>query len=284
MVTLLAAISVEGDSECPRPTELEALVAAVKTPGHRARLTQQGDRAIELTLFDEHGDRVATRVLRAATCQGLLEAGAATLLAWEARLPPAAPTLPSRRLPLTVPSTGAELPPEPPQERTRGWRIDVALAGALIGAAPTAGFAAAALLGPASARWRGRLHATGMLPVEGTAADGVVVWMRPALGLGATVTVLDRPLKLEVGAGFEAGVLVAWGRGFEENSAATVFDPAVETSVRVANGIAPGLEVFLQLALTISIIRQAVQVTGVDVFLPLPPLTAGLRLGVAFGG
>lgn len=283
MVTLLAALPVEGDAACPRPTELEALLTGVKTPGHRARISQQDERAIELTLFDEHGDRVATRVLRAATCQGLLEAGAATLLAWEASLPPAAPPLPVRRTPLQVPSAHTQLPPEPPPLKDRVFRIDVGLAGALIGTAPTAGLTAAALLGPPGARWRGRLHATGLLPVEGAAADGVVVWLRPALGLGATLTVLDRPLKLEVGASFDAGLLVAWGRGFEQNSAATVFDPALETSLRVSSGIAAGLEVFLQLALTVPFIRQTVRVTGVDVFLPLPPLTAGLRLGVAFG-
>lgn len=283
MVSILAALAIQRDASCAELSELESRLASV-TAAHQLVVAQRGPHAVELTLLDERSERIAARVLEGASCRALLEAAAATVLAWEARLPP--PTLrpATRRLPRPAIKSPEELQAPPSTAPVLSWRVDLAVAGALIGARLTSGLSACAASGPRGAPWRARFHVVGLLPVETAAAGGRIESTRLGLGLGFTVRLLEQRVQLEAGASAEAGLLLASGSGFEVNTVGARFDPATELTLRASTALTGDIEFFLQAALTVSFLQQSFRVTGVDVIVPLPPATVGLRLGFAFGG
>jgi len=282
LLTIVAALPVEGDASCPSPETLSARLASVSTT-HRARVLQRGEREVELTLFDEHGQRLAQRQLSAQTCDGLVEAAAATLLAWEAMLPAPAPKPDDPRAPLQVPGPTGGAAVAQPSRAPLFWRAEAGLLGGLSGVNPTAGLTAAALLGPREAAWRARLHLLASLPLEVAVANGQVAWTRPAVGAGFALQLAAQPVQLEASAALEAALLFAWGRGFEQNFVARTVDPGAELSLRAARAVRGSLSLFLQLALNASFVQQRLQIAGVNVIVTPPQVLASLRLGVAFG-
>lgn len=274
-LALLGSMEVVGEGGCPSAVEVAAKLSGTSAR-HRAVLTPMGERQLGLELLDEQGRRVASRELRAATCEGLREATVATLLAWEAAL---APPPSSPRAPLVVgPPEGVPVPPTPSS-------VVVRLDGALVGAFSarlTGGLFVAALVGPREASWRVRLHARGELPLEQPSAPGVVSWVRPAIGLGATTELMPRPVRFELGAAFEAGLVHAWGRGYETNLKAQAFDPALTADARVGWSATDHLEVTVGLGVSLFLIRQALEIRGIDVNVVLPVAVGAVRVGISW--
>lgn len=283
LLSILVALSVEGDATCPAPARVQERLEGAQLPAHRATLTQSSERTVELVLLDERGAPLAARSLSAGTCVALEEAAAATLLAWEATLPPAAAAAarPPRRATLPARATGSV--DDVAEPGVIAWRFELALAGAVVGRGLAPGLALAAQLGPRSWRVHGRIQLSSLAPVETVALPGRVAWARPAIGVGVAATLLTEPFSLEAAATFEQGVLVAWGSGFEQNRIAYAYDPSAEVSVRAGLwGIGP-LQLFAQAAVGFSLLQRELQVGGIGFNVAVPPVTAALRLGAAVG-
>jgi len=284
-VVLAAGLKVEGDTSCPQPADVAARFAQLAPTtgeGHRAVLAQLGPTELEVRLLDVQGALIAQRQLEAATCAGLLEATAATLFAWEATLPSRADPVPAARAPLPSIADGPVPSPSEPASSIR-WRLDWSVLGALSGSSIRPGAAAAFSLGPRAGLWLGRLYLKAAWPFDAALAGCRIEWFRPTAGLGAGLRLLDAAVHLEAQVAFEVGLVTAQGRGFEDNRVARAFDPALGLGVHLADDVSPTLQVFGELGASIFLLSQVAKVGGVQVNLPLPPVTIEARVGLSLG-
>jgi hypothetical protein len=281
-VGISTGLWVDGDAVCPQPADVAARFSALSsTPskGHRASVTQRGPTEVELSLFDASGTLLSRRSLKAASCEGLLSATAATLFAWEATFDSTPQVVPPRApLPAGPSAQNAPLGPVTPLS----WHLDASVLAALSGRSPRPGAQVAFSLGPAGALWRGRAQLNASWPFRAPLSGGQVEWFRWAAGLGPTFRLVDEVVHVEALALFELGAVSARGIGFENNRSASALDPAFSLGAQVATDVAPTLRAFAELGARVFLVSQVAQVAGVGATLTLPPVTFELRVGVSW--
>jgi hypothetical protein len=265
---------IEGDGRCPTPHAVSARLAMLSpsVPGHHATLDEVAN-GIEVALYDARGVELARRVL-SGTCEGLLEAVAATLSAWEATY------LTPPRAPLSVPSA------QPATPSVHGLRWALAVSGALqiAAASPRPGLAIDFDFSAADSVWFARGGLSSAWPFRAPLLAGTVNWARPWFEAGLGLRVVDTATWAVTAAlTADAALIVAWGEGFETNQRAVSFDPGFGLSGRLSRALWSGLWLFAGLEVHVAPLGQVAQVSGITATFSLPAATFVAQLGLAWG-
>jgi hypothetical protein len=226
------AVSVEGDSLCPTPAEVAALVAPLLADGvpapapARARVDQAGAE-LRVRLSDELGAPVAERQLASTgSCPETAEFVAVMIATWLGQLRPE--QLPTLRLP-SPPAASA------PPVRS----VTVGELGAGVGVTLADGSAApgARALVSLSARTRGwGVVAQTSLTTghEVTIGAHAATWRRWHVTVGPSYRVPVGRWRLTASAGLSAGWISAEGTTFPRNFSTTGFSPGAGGLIQLA--------------------------------------------------
>jgi hypothetical protein len=279
-----ARVTVQSDTTCPTAPEVDARLRALLPPLPEGEAPERAEIAAEagalrVRLRGPDGAALGDRTLTLeASCADRANVVAVVIAAWEAQERAEAMQAPLLPRQAAAPPTVAVPPPPPPAPRAfvvelwAGPAVTVLPGGLRPGGSLVAG-----LWGR---RLGTRLALHGMWPAADALPDGQARWTRSDVRLEVGARARGRAGRLDVHAGFAAGVLVAEGQGFEVDHTTRGFSP----------GLAAGLDwsyAFGRFLLGAEVgasgwTAQRLVSAGGTYALPRLQVAAGLHAGVAF--
>jgi len=287
-----AAITVQGESVCPRPDEVVGALDQLRSPGDhgaidgRAELVPDGP-FVRLRLLRPDGTLLSEKQLAAElSCAAMAETVAVVLAAWAAQLQadmPYAFETPFRAEKQGNPEqpvVAAELPP--PAPAARPWNGTVG-AGLFASFQPVT-FAPALAIDVRARRadgsWGGKLALFGTGAHVQALDPGSATWRR----IGASAGILHhqswRSLSLDEGVDLVPALLFVRGRNYTEGHSTQTWDLGATAGVRL--GLALGrAEPWIEVGATGWLRSQVIEVTGIEQQRTLPRFEAQAGAGIA---
>ena len=292
---LTAAMTVQGDSVCPRPDEVARALDSLLPPGDggaihgRAELVPDGP-SVRLRLLRLDGTLLSERQLSTeASCAATAETVAVVLAAWVAQLQADMPY--AFEMPLSAgkqadaeqPMVAAAVPPAPgPAPAARPWKGTVGVG--LFASFQPATFAPAMAIDVRARRadssWGGKLALFGTGAHAQSLDPGSASWRRFGASAGILHQQSWRRLSLDEGIALMPALLFVQGSNYSEAHRTQTWDLGAEAGVRL--GLALGrMEPWIAVGATGWLRSQVIEVTGIAQQRMLPRFEGQAGVGIA---
>ena len=295
---LFVALNVQAAGGCPGAADvtrqLTPLLGDDTATRDVATIVSSADGSVSLSLADPSGQSIGARSLPPArTCAEQAKAVAVTLAVWEAQLHPEIALALDRLAPAEPPAAPARSEvvvvarpaPAVPAPAPWAFSLGVAVMGDLQSSAWAPGARLELGLGPAGARWRGRLAVAGVGQHHLELPPGTVSWSRAFVQVGADVDVArGRHGAFTVGAGAIGGVASISGAGFPTDRATRSIDVGGEARARgeARLGSQGHIRPWVGIAAAMWVRRQGLAIEGTTTVAALPRFEPVAALGADF--
>jgi hypothetical protein len=288
-----AAMTVQGESVCPRPDDVARALDPLLSPSDRGTIPGSAELVpdgpfVRLRLLRPDGTLVSEKQVPAEpSCAAMAETVAVVLAAWVAQLQadmPYAFEMPvhaGKKADGQPPVVAAEAAPAPAPEARR-WKGTV---GAGLFASFQPATLAPALAIDVQAR-RANSAWGGMLGLFGTGAHaqsldpGSATWRRIGASAGVSHQHSWRTLSLDEGVALMPALLFVQGNNYSESNRTQTWDLGAEARVRL--GVALGrVEPWIEVGATGWFRSQVIDVTGIAQQRTLPRFEAQAGAGIA---
>ena len=294
-------VQVRGDSICPTAAEVAAMLPEL-LPAERAypdiAWIEAAGLDLQIELRSPTGEvRFSRRLNSSGTCADLATIAAVVIASWTSErnpdisllqpgvlappgAPPSEPTAPPAP-PAPAAQTTSKHPVAPPPGRTRHFDFAVGL-GSTANSAGLVG-AARVEVGMRGRRFGLRAGFAAETARDETIEARTVSWRRCGLSLGPTLTVVAKPVVVDMRADIFAGFTTVAGHGFEPDHQSSAVAPGLALAVRVGTAtgwLRPWIEVGGQYWLA----SQEITITRAqqpNPKVPLPRLEARLFAGIS---